>query len=447
MSESREARRLSLLVGVLFGLAGFGSSSAAIALPVLAEDLGVSTGVSAWAISVYALFLAVATAVYGRVSDLAGIRGPMTFGVVLMTVGAAAGALAPSFGVLIVARILQGAGAAAVPTLGIAAITRRFDGRTRTLALGRVAGIAAALSCLGPLTGGTVEAVLGWRAVIALPMAGLALLPLMYRGLPTEGSGARLDVLGAVLVAATSGGFIMIVQSPSTGATVAVVGALLLVLGVPAVSAWVRRRPDGFLPLSVIRNRTATVSAVAASAVPAAWFALLISVPAVLVADGWEPWQVGVALLPSAVTGLLAPRLATPMVDRLGASLALVLAGLAAVVTLGVAAVGAELHSATVLVIAVVTLTLAFGVGQPALMAVVSNAVEPDVRGVALGLATLTFMAGGSVGAAVVGGLTDVAGTAGSLALLAVLAVVLVAPAARAVLPRRPPARAEVEAD
>ena len=169
--------------------------------------------------------------------------------------------------------------------------------------------------------------------------------------------------------------------------------------------------------------------------------------PAVLVADGWEPWQVGVALLPSAVTGLLAPRLATPMVDRLGASLALVLAGLAAVVTLGVAAVGAELHSATVLVIAVVTLTLAFGVGQPALMAVVSNAVEPDVRGVALGLATLTFMAGGSVGSAVVGGLTDVAGTAGSLALLAVLAVVLVAPAARAVLPRRTPARAEVEAD
>jgi predicted MFS family arabinose efflux permease len=61
-SAAADARRVSLLVGLLFGLAGMGSSSAAIALPVLADDLGVSTGVSAWAISLYALMLAVATA-------------------------------------------------------------------------------------------------------------------------------------------------------------------------------------------------------------------------------------------------------------------------------------------------------------------------------------------------------------------------------------------------
>ena len=72
-----------------------GSSSAAIALPVLADDLGVSTGVSAWAISLYALMLAVATAVYGRVSDLVGIRLPLLVGVGLMTAGALVGSLAP----------------------------------------------------------------------------------------------------------------------------------------------------------------------------------------------------------------------------------------------------------------------------------------------------------------------------------------------------------------
>jgi MFS family permease len=443
MSQSADARRLSVLVGVLFGLAGFGSASAAIALPALAEDLGVSTGVSAWAVSLYALFLAVATAVYGRVSDLVGVRKPLTFGILLMTLGAVAGALAPSFGVLLAARVLQGAGAAAVPTLGIAAITARYDGDLRTLALGRVAGIAAAVNCLGPLAGGAVEAALGWRAVIALPMAGLALLPLLWRYLPTEGTGARLDVLGAVLVAATSGGLIMLVQSPSTGATVAVVGGLLLVLGVPAVSFWVRRRPHGFLPLSVLRNGTALRSAVAASSVPAAWFALLIAVPTVLVSVGWEPWQVGLALLPSVVTGLAAPRLSTPLVSRLGPSLALVASGLTAVAALGVAAVGAELHAATVLVLAVVTVTFAFGVGQPALMAVVSNAVAPDVRGVALGLATLMFLAGGSIGSAVVGGLAHSLGTSGSLVLLGLVLLVAIWPAGRLVLA----GRAEPEAD
>ena len=64
----------------------------------------------------------------------------------------------------------------------------------------------------------------------------------------------------------------------------------------------------------------------AAAAVPAAWFALLIAVPAAFVGHGWEPWLVGVALLLSAVTGLLAPRIAAPLPTRIGPTLSLVLA-------------------------------------------------------------------------------------------------------------------------
>jgi len=422
-STAADARRISLLVGLLFGLAGMGSSSAAIALPVLASDLHVSTGVSAWAISLYALMLAVATAVYGRVSDLVGIRLPLLVGVGLMTAGALVGSLAPVFPVLLAARIFQGAGAAAVPTLGVAIISFRFHGAVRAAALGRVAGMAAAVSCLGPLAGGSIEALLGWRAVIALPMLGALLVPLLWRSLPTEGSGARLDLLGAVLVAGTAAGVVLLVQSPSTGPVVAAVGAALLVLGAPSVAWWVRRRPHGFLPLSVIRNPAVVRSALAAAAVPAAWFALLIAVPAVLVGRGWEPWLVGVALLPSAVTGLLAPRVAGPLLTRIGPPLSLASAAVIAAVALAVAALGASHGSAVLLVVAVVAVTLAFGLGQPALMAAVGDAVTDDVRGVALGVATLFFLVGGGVGSAVVGGLGDVFTMGGALLLLAGLPV------------------------
>jgi MFS family permease len=420
-STPSDARRVSTLVGLLFGLTGLGSSSAAIALPVLANDLHISTGVSAWGISLYALMLAVATAVYGRVSDLVGIRFPLLVGVGLMASGALAGALAPNFGVLLAARIFQGAGAAAVPTLGVAIISARYAGSVRGSALGRVAGVAAAVSCVGPLVGGSVVSLLGWRMVIALPMLGLLLLPLLWRSLPTQGSGAHLDLLGAVLVAGTAAGVVLLVQSPSTGPVIAAVGAALVVLGVPAVTWWVRRRPHGFLPLSVIRNPAVVRSAVAAAAVPAAWFALLIAVPAVLVARGWEPWLVGVALLPSAVTGLLAPRIAGPLLARLGAAPSLAIAGVIASVALVVAAGGAALGSAVLLVIAVVAVTLAFGLGQPALMAAVGGAVADDVRGVALGVATLFFLVGGGVGSAVVGGLSDALTMSGALLLLAAL--------------------------
>ncbi len=420
-STSPDARRVSILVGVLFGLTGLGSSSAAIALPVIGADLGVSTGVGVWAISLYALMLAVATAVYGRVSDLVGIRLPLVVGITLMSVGALAGALAPNFGVLLVARMFQGAGAAAVPTLGVAIISARFSGATKGVALGRVAGLAAAVSCLGPLAGGGVEGLLGWRWVIALPMLGILMLPLLWRSIPTEGSGARLDLFGAVLVAATAAGVVLLVQSPSTGPIVALVGAILAVVGVPAVAMWVRRRPHGFLPLVVIRNPAVVRSALAAGAVPAAWFALLIAVPAVLVARGWEPWQVGVALIPSAVTGLTAPRIAGPLLNRVGPTRSLALAAVISAVSLVIASLGALSGSATLLVTAVVAVTLAFALGQPALIEAVGAAVTDDVRGVALGVATLFFLVGGGVGSAVVGGLGAVLGMPFALLLLALL--------------------------
>jgi MFS family permease len=431
---SSEARRLSVLLGVLFGLTGMGTSAGAIALPLMGPDLGVSVGVAAWTISLYALMLAVTTPVYGRVSDLVGIRLPLLVGIALMTTGALVAALAPSFEVLLAARIFQGAGAAAVPTLGVAALSARYDGAVRGLALGRLAGMAAALSTLGPLIGGLVEHALGWRAVMALPILGVLVLPLVWGALAGGGSGARLDVVGAILVALTSGGLVLLVQSPTTGLTIAAVGALLLVLGTPLVALRVRQRPHGFLPLSVVRNGTVVRSSIAAAAVPASWFALLVGVPAVLVADGWAPWQVGALLVPSAVVALLMPRWTGALLDRLGGARALAVAGVVSGLSMLVAAAGTAWTLPAPIVVAVVLTTVAFGLGQPALMATVGDAVHIDVRGVALGVATLLFLVGGSVGSAVVAGLGEVVGIPASIAalgLLPFLGLVALAPALR----------------
>ncbi|MEV7430288.1 MFS transporter [Nocardioides sp. NPDC092400] len=416
-----DSRRVSLLLGLLFGLAGMGSSSAAVALPLLGSDLGVEVGIATWSISLYALMLAVTTAVYGRISDLVGVKLPLLVGVGLMTAGALVAAFAPTYGVHLGGRLFQGAGAAAVPTLGVAALSARYDGEVKGLALGRLAGMAAAVSCLGPLVGGVVEHAFGWRAVMALPILGLLVIPFLWRALTGEGSGASLDVLGAVLVAATAAGLVLLVQSPSTGLVVALVGVLLMVLGVPLVALRVRRRPHGFLPLAVVRNATVVRSAVAAAAVPAAWFGLLVSVPAVLVHDGWQAWQVGLLLVPSAVIALFVPRVAGPLLTRIGGPAALAVAGVIASVALVLAAVGTALVSPVVLAVAVVLVTMGFGLGQPALTASVGDAVELDVRGVALGVATLLFLVGGSVGSAVVGGVGDALGVPASLGILAVL--------------------------
>jgi len=429
-----DSRRISILLGLLFGLAGMGSSSAAVTLPLLGPDLGVGAGLAAWTISLYVLMLAVTTALYGRISDLVGVRAPLLAGLVLMSVGALIAALAPTFPVLLGARVLQGAGAAAVPTLGVAILSARYSGAVRGLAFGRLAGTAAAVSCLGPLVGGAVEAVAGWRAVMALPILGALVVPFLWKALSTGGSGARLDIVGAILVALTASGLVLLVQSPSTGLLVASLGAVFLIVGVPAVRHSVRRRPDGFLPVEVIRNSVVVRSAVGAAAVPASWFAMLIALPAVLLSTGWEAWEVGLAMVPSAAVALFVPRITGPMLTRIGPGRSLAVAGTVAAGALLVAAAGAFLVSAPILVVGIVLVTFAFGLGQPALSAVVGDAVHEDVRGVALGVSTLLFLVGGSIGSAVVAGLSGPLGMAGALlmlALLPVLGLVVLAPTLR----------------
>ena len=429
-----DVRRVSVLLGVLFGLAGTGSAAAALAVAPLAETYGVSTGAAAWTISLYALMLAVGTAVYGRVADLRGARFPMLLGLGLMTFGAVVASLAPVFELHLAGRMVQGAGVAALPTLGAAVLTHRYDGAVRSAGFLRLAAAAAAVTSLGPLVGGVLVDTAGWRFAIALPVVGVLVVPFLWSALHVGGTGARLDILGAVLTALAAGGVVLLLQSPSTGTAVALVGALLVGLGAPAVAAWTRHRPSGFLPVQVISNPVVIRSAAAAAAVPAAWFALLVAIPLVLLGLGWSPWEVGLALVPSGVVSLLMPRVAGPVVAKVSAANALMFSAGVAALSLVIAATGAALELPVMLVLGVVLVTISFGVGQPALSAAVGAAVPPDVRGVALGVATLIFLVGGSVGSAVVGGLGGIVGIGASIALLTalpLLGMVLVAPTRR----------------
>jgi predicted MFS family arabinose efflux permease len=419
----KAADRVATVIGVLFGLASTGTSAVSVALPELAAGLGVSAASAAWVISGYAVALAVLTAVHGRVADIVGVRTPLVIGVGLMAAGALLAAAAPTFLVLVGGRVLQGAGSAAVPVLGMALISARWDGAIRARALGRVAGTSSVLACLGPALGGMVDSVGGWRWTLVLPVTGLLALPVLWRAAPTGGQRERFDVPGAVCVAVAATGLVLLLQSPAMGAVVAAVGAVLLSTGVPAALARIRVRPHGFLPREIMTNGAVLRSAFAAAVIPAGWFALLVALPLMLAAHGWSPLGIGLILVPSALLGLLMPRVSGVVLPRWGAGRTLAAASAVTVAVLLVAALGAAIGAPALLVVAVASLTAAFGIGQPAMILGVSGAVDSEQRGVALGIASLLFLAGGGVGAAVVGGLGGILGLSGSLSVLALLPV------------------------
>lgn len=415
--------RSAVLFGLLFGLAGTSTSAVTVALPELAAELDVTAGTAAWMVSAYTIALAVATPLHGRLADMAGIRLPLCLGVAAMATGAALAALAPSFPVLVVARVVQGAGSAAIPVLATALVSMRLSGAEQAAALGRIAGVAATLSALGPLIGGGLEALGGWRWAVALPVVGAFAIPALWRAAPAGGSGEPIDRAGAVLVALAASGLVLLIQSPSAGALAAGIGAVLLVVAAPLLARRVRTHPHGFLPRAIVTNRTVLRSAFAAAAVPASWFALLLGVPLAAAAWGWTPLATGVLLVPAAAVGFLSPPLARVLLARLGSRHSIALACPTAIVALLVAALGGVLESPVLLALAVALVTAAFGIGQPAMISSVGAAVPAGERGVALGIATLVFLTGASVGAALVGGLAEVIGVPGALCVLIALPV------------------------
>lgn len=412
---------LGVVLGLLFGLAGTSTSGVTVALPQLAAELDVSTAAATWVVSAYAVALAVATPMHGRLADAVGVRAPLVAGIALLALGALVSAAAPNLTVLLVARIAQGLGGAAMAVLAAALLSSRFTGAGRGAALGRLAGIAATLSALGPLVGGALETLGGWRASVALPAIGLLAVPYLWTRSVVPGDGARVDVRGALLVAVAASGLVLLIQSPATGVAAAVVGAVLLALGAPAVTLWVRTHPDGFLPRSIVTNGTVVRSSLGASAIPASWFALLLGIPLALAERGWTPLTTGLVLVPAAAVGLASPRLASLLLSRLGARRTLVAATATTSAGLLVAAAGIGWGSAWVLGIAVMLVTAAFGSGQPALIAAVGSAVAPEQRGGAIGVATLAFLTGAGIGAAVIGGLATVIGIGPSLLVLLAL--------------------------
>jgi hypothetical protein len=292
--------------------------------------------------------------------------------------------------------------------------------------------MAVLVAAGGPVVGGVLTQTVGWRAAVAVPALSLLVLVALWRSLPVGGTGARLDYAGAVVVGGTAAGLVLLVQSPSIGAGGAVVGVALLAVGIPAVLAWVRRRPDGFLPRAVLAEPVVLRSALGGAALPASWFGLLVAIPIVLAARGWSPLGIGFALLPGAVFGAVVSRYVGSTIDRLGARRSITLAAGTCVVAVLIAALGATGVPA-LLILAMAMVYAGFTLGQPAMAAAVTEAVPPGTEGVALGLATLVFFVGGGLGAAVAG-LGSVVGHPWSLVLLALL------PTAATVIVGRAPA-------
>ena len=192
-----------------------------LAFPDLAKDFqGTSVTDLSWVITAYAVLFAALLTPAGRIADLVGRRRVFMGGVGLFTLASLASALAPSVAVLVAARALQGAAAAAMipAALGVVLAETPADKRSAAIGLWGAAGALAAAA--GPTLGGLLVSGLGWRSVfyVNVPI-GIAILVGARKVVqPAPGHGGR---------------------APDVAGTLALVsGIALVVLGVTQAQNW-----------------------------------------------------------------------------------------------------------------------------------------------------------------------------------------------------------------
>ena len=403
--------RVALVLGCLVALTVIGSSAVAVALPEVGRDLDLSTAGRAWVLAVFTLAFSVSTAAFGRLGDVLGLRTPLLVGGTVLGVGSILAAAAQSGELLLAARVVQGVGAGAVPVLVTGVVAAVVPKAERGAAFGAITAVVTVVSGSGPFLGGALTAAVSWRAVVAVPALALLLLVPAARLAPREpaDAGGRVDTAGLTLVGLVAVGVVVALQAPATGlgagvSTAAAGVAVVALLGVVARHRRAAARAGDDAPREVFPARELAGRGVflllCFSALPllAAYLGLLFAVPEVLgVQRGWDPLEIGLALLPAAAVGATASRLLGARAVRLGRLRLVVGAGLLSAAGLLLGAAGTDVP--VLLVVGFACVSASFGAGQAALLDTLPLVVPEESVGSAFGLFNLIFFTGGAVGA------------------------------------------------
>lgn len=354
-----------------------------VALPSIHRDLGASIQSLEWTVNAYTLSYAVLLLTGAALGDRFGRKRMFMTGIGLFTASSAAAALAPSMGLLILARATQGTGAAIATPLTLTLLADAFPPDRRGLALGVWSGISGIAVALGPLVGGAMIQVASWHWIfwINVPV-GAALVPLAgVRLSESHGPAKHLDLPGLGLGSAGLLGIVFgVIRSQSLGWTDAQVLSALAAGAVLLIGFVIqeRRARAPMLPLAFFARRGFAVTNVASLAMYFGMFGSVFFLSQFLQnVLGNSPLQAGVKLLVWTGSVMLVSPLAGFFSERLGSRMFMA-AGLALqAVALGWLASLAGVHETYVSMLAPFVLG---GSGMALVFAPSANAVLASVR-------------------------------------------------------------------
>lgn len=334
-----EARSTVLLVTILgSSLAFIDGTVVTVALPVIGTHFGGSLNLMQWVVNAYALLLAALLLIGGSAGDLYGRRRIFNAGVVIFALASLWCGLAESATQLVVARAVQGFGAALLVPNSLAIISAAFPESERGRAIGTWAGFSAIAAALGPVIGGWLIDLGSWRLIflINLPIAALTLGLSLWRVPESRDAtkGRRMDWTGGVLaVLALAALTYSLTGLGEAGAFSQALQwtAFAGLLGLLAF-LWVQARgSDPMLPLGLFRSTAFSGANLLTLFLYFALSGVLFFLPITMIAAHGHPATLaGAAFLPFTLVMAFFSRWAGGLLDRFGARLPLTLGPLIA---------------------------------------------------------------------------------------------------------------------
>ena len=325
-SPAAVAGWFSLLVCVVQFMDVVDTAILNVALPSIQKDLDFTQQNLQWVVSGYLVTYGGFLLLGGRASDLLGRRRMLVSGTVAFGLFSLAGALAPTSGALVVARLGQGVGAAVMAPAGLSILTTTFHGQDRNRALGAWGAMSGLGAAAGIFFGGVLSQGPGWRWVLLVnvPIC-LAVIAASVALLGSDGVVDRsrgFDTRGAFLV---TGGMLLglhaLIEAPYRGwGTARTIGEL--VTAVVLLVAFVlneRRAAHPLFPLSVLRipgiAAADVIQLAAFGGFTGSFFFLTLYMQEVL---GFTPIQSGSAYLPVTVVIMVAAGVCSMLIGRIG---------------------------------------------------------------------------------------------------------------------------------
>ncbi|TAK70221.1 MAG: MFS transporter [Actinomycetota bacterium] len=417
------------LCGLVLGPLNFSLLTTAMLplVPQVSEQYGVSVGTANLVLTAALLAGAVATPVLGRLGDLVGKRQMLLVSLASTFVGCALAAATDSFAVLLVARLLQGPGCAAIP-LGIAvAADIAPPGRTR-FAISFVTVSLSLGASGGLLLGGGITELTGRIQPVFWVLAALALLALLVTfwsvpAAPPMATG-RLDVTGSVLLTLGLGGLLLTLSQGGTWGWSAWPTLVSAAVGIGGLAAWILHgfaTPDAIVDMPVFFSRQVLAANLGSICLGICQFTLLLSVVVIAQTDpavagyglGLGVFAASLLLLP----GVLGQMSGSVLVGRLGRRYRTTALVRVSLIASGIGLLVTSWWNSTVLALIVAggLCTAIFGFAITAFAVHVVAISDPSQRGITAGMNFICRMTGQAIGTAGTAAVIAIATPAGAV--------------------------------